>query len=687
MKQLAVFFKIFLIGAFLSAGGNSLFAQVCVELEHDGLSTTRTLNSDAGTPSVTRVGNITQVNYKITGIDLSDAAVCGNANSEINLSVAFTATNGDPVPTDDFIGVGLVGATTLENQIEMSNNDGQMETLTGTLSIGTTTNIPSCLAVTAEFTSVRLGGFAAANDAATITLDDGTVIMATSGTFSYDITGNSYLITPTGAGGFNARGNNIKITVTGSCCNCPTAPTLASNTPICSGEDAIFTVTGTAGDMVDYTGATAGTAMIGTTGSVNITVPAVSANTTLNLTNVKNSDCTVPLMLSETVSVNSNPTAVAGTDQAICAGASATIGGTATGGTGPYIYSWDNGATAVAMPTVMPTATTTYAVTVTDGNNCTAMDAVVVTVNPIPTAVAGVDQAICTGASATIGGIATGGTAPYIYAWDNGAAAVAMPTVMPVANTTYTVLVTDGNSCTAEDAVAVLINPIPNAPAATIIQPACPSLATGTITVTTPIAGATYTLSGPMTASNTTGTFSALTPGIYSLTVTVGGCPSSATLLTVNTQPICTVPVINDPNIYDPCSCENPLNVVAPNGITERLHDFIIVTDDPGEIWTLSAVNSGDVLTAAGDPIVLNTPLIYDATIGAYRLDLYHNPDIGFNATVTRARDGFMLSTGGTCSCAPPIPTMSEWGLMIFCLLLLNLGILFIGVKRNLSLS
>jgi hypothetical protein len=47
-----------------------------------------------------------------------------------------------------------------------------------------------------------------------------------------------------------------------------------SNSPICSGADAIFTITGTAGNTVNYTGAASGTAT-GAGGTVNVTVTAV----------------------------------------------------------------------------------------------------------------------------------------------------------------------------------------------------------------------------------------------------------------------------------------------------------------------------------------------------------------------------------------------------------------------------
>jgi hypothetical protein len=75
------------------------------------------------------------------------------------------------------------------------------------------------------------------------------------------------------------------------------AATLSSNSPICSGADAIFTITGTAGNTVNYTGAASGTATIGAGGTVNVTVTAVTADTSLNLTNVSNGTCS---------SINSN---------------------------------------------------------------------------------------------------------------------------------------------------------------------------------------------------------------------------------------------------------------------------------------------------------------------------------------------------------------------------------------------
>src|SRR5262245_21398495 len=82
----------------------------------------------------------------------------------------------------------------------------------------------------------------------------------------------------------------------------------------------------------------------------------------------------------------------AGPDVSICSSAQTTLGGTptATGGNGPYSYSWAPAAgfsdPDIAHPVCTANATTTYTLTVTDDDNNTATDNVTVTVTPAPTA-------------------------------------------------------------------------------------------------------------------------------------------------------------------------------------------------------------------------------------------------------------------------------------------------------------
>lgn len=155
------------------------------------------------------------------------------------------------------------------------------------------------------------------------------------------------------------------------------------------------------------------------------------------------------------ITINSLPNANAGNDVSICLGKSTTLN--ASGGTN---YQWNNSntlsATNIDNPTASPTVNTTYTVTVTDANGCTASDNVLVTVNNLPNADASDDVTICLGGTTEL--FASGGT---IYQWSNAAsldnANVANPFANPTVTTSYTVTVTDNNGCSATDNVSVIV--------------------------------------------------------------------------------------------------------------------------------------------------------------------------------------------------------------------------------------
>ena len=76
-------------------------------------------------------------------------------------------------------------------------------------------------------------------------------------------------------------------------------------------------------------------------------------------------------------------TVLAAPDKDICLGEGTVITADASGGTFPYLYTWDNGLGNGQSKTVYPTVTTTYSVTATDNFGCTDVDEIVVTVLPL----------------------------------------------------------------------------------------------------------------------------------------------------------------------------------------------------------------------------------------------------------------------------------------------------------------
>lgn len=154
--------------------------------------------------------------------------------------------------------------------------------------------------------------------------------------------------------------------------------------------------------------------------------------------------------------VSPAPTVGAGTaltynapDVSFCTGDSAMAGTTATGGTGPYNYSWSP-STGISSPTsattyAHPTSTTTYTVTVTDNTGCVTTDNVMVTVNSLPViAATAVNDSICPGDSATL--YVSGSSSGYL--WQPGGNTNMAWIASPSASTTYTVVGTDVNGCT-----------------------------------------------------------------------------------------------------------------------------------------------------------------------------------------------------------------------------------------------
>ncbi len=138
----------------------------------------------------------------------------------------------------------------------------------------------------------------------------------------------------------------------------------------------------------------------------------------------------------------------------------------ASGGSGSYLYSINNGTNWQAVNNFTNLTPGSYTILVKDPGSCHPNLSTTATVgNPAPiVANAGSDVAICAGGNTQLNG--TGGIQ---YSWSPATGLnftnIANPIASPSATTTYTLTVTNSNGqCASTDQVVVTVNPLPIAP-------------------------------------------------------------------------------------------------------------------------------------------------------------------------------------------------------------------------------
>ena len=293
-----------------------------------------------------------------------------------------------------------------------------------------------------------------------------------------------------------------------------------------------------------------------------------------------------------TVNVNPSPPANAGPDVNICIGDTTQL--SASGG---ITYQWSPTAglsdPSIASPSAFPSSTTTYSVTVTDGNGCTAIDSVVVTVLSLPPVDAGPELWVCPGGSVQLN--ATGATT---YLWSPAGTLnnpnIANPLATPAVNTVYTVLGTDGNGCQNTDSVLVVVNPI-------VPTDAGPD--------TSICFGEVVTLGGNPTSPN--GTTYLWNPG---------GSLNDPTLANPVASPVATTQFIVE-TTNDTCSGSDTVNVtVLPLPPVDAGADIAICFGDTTQLnGAGAAVYNWTPTTGLSDPTIPN-PLASPATTTEYFL-------------------------------------------------------------------
>lgn len=150
-----------------------------------------------------------------------------------------------------------------------------------------------------------------------------------------------------------------------------------------------------------------------------------------------------------TINVNTRPNVSAITsDTLVCEGVAITLSGL-----GAKTYKWDGGIT--NGQSFKTSATKTYTVIGTDGNNCSDTASVKITVNPLPKISINATQTIvCYGTSINLTG-----TGAIFYKWsggiDNGVS------FKPALSNRYTVTGIDANNCSDTASINIKVNPLP----------------------------------------------------------------------------------------------------------------------------------------------------------------------------------------------------------------------------------
>ncbi len=183
-----------------------------------------------------------------------------------------------------------------------------------------------------------------------------------------------------------------------------------------------------------------------------------------------------------------------------------------SGGTSPYTYVWSNGATTQDISSL---AAGTYTVTVTDSKSCTATKSVIITAPPVLSLSTTKVNVSCNGGTnGSIDLTVTGGTSPYTYNWTGG---VTTQDRSNLASGTYTVTVTDANSCTKTISTTIT-QPSVLSLSKTQVNVLCNGNSTGSIDLT--VSGGTSPYTYSWTGGVTTQDRSNLAAGTYTVTVT-----------------------------------------------------------------------------------------------------------------------------------------------------------------------
>jgi|GEM_PF-561857 len=323
----------------------------------------------------------------------------------------------------------------------------------------------------------------------------------------------SITVTPTGNAGscFNAA----SAMCTATPCTPPTA-NIVYGIPFCATDATIHTVnlTGTG----TYTGgifsAPTGLTIDPATGNINAST-SIPNSYTVTYTIAASGGCP-GIAVTAPVTITASTIPLFNAIQPICAGSVLT--------TLPTVSL--NGITGTWSPAINNTATTLYTFTASAGQ-CASTATLSITVTPLVTPTFNPVADVCAGSV----------IAPLPTTSLNNITGTWSPAINNTATALYTFTPNPGQ-CAVSTSMTITINPVPSAPAISIVQPNCLS-ATASIGIVSATTGLQFSLDGNGYTVYPASGFTGITPGTHNITAqNSSGCSSTPVNIVVNAAPL-----------------------------------------------------------------------------------------------------------------------------------------------------
>jgi hypothetical protein len=526
-------------------------------------------SSACGVASATRTAILVTVNSLTVTANATATTVCAGTSVTLTGSGTATSYSWSGTVTD---GVGFV-PTSASNTYTVTGTDVNSCTNTATVSV----NVNSLPTVTLGGNVTQCGGSVilnAGNAGSTYAWSPaGTTQTITA------LSSNTYSVLVTDAN--NCTGTStVNITI-----HTPPTVNLGADVTQCGGS--VTLNAGNAGST--YAWSPAGTTQ---------TITALATNTySVVVTDANN--CTGSN--SAVVTLHTPPTVNLGGNVTQCGGNVILNAGNA-GST----YAWSPAGTT---QTITALSSNTYSVLVTDVNNCTGTSTVNITIHTPPTVNLGADVTQC-GGNVTLDAGNSGST----YAWSP---AGTTQTITALATNTYSVLVTDANTCTGTSTVNITIHTPP-----TVNLGADVTQCGGNIILDAENAGSTYAWS----PAGTTQTITALATNTYSVLVTdANNCTGTSTVnITFHTPPAVNLGanvtqcggnvVLNAGNAgstyaWSPAGTTQTITALTTNTYSVVVTDANNCTGTGSKMVTINTppvVNLGANVTQCGGNVILN---------------------------------------------------------------------------------